>query len=134
MKKNFTHIILFLLAILPLTISCTHEGKDDDPADIFVQYRINVEEPIIESVLYKLPNGEMAHDNDSVNGLAQWYASVEVEAPFNAFKEVRFVNNGAEEVPYTLSIFVEGELAHTKEGLVMPQEEKIDRIEHSVLD
>jgi len=134
MKKNFIHIILFCFAILPITTSCTHEGHDESPADMFVQYRINVEEPIIESVQYRTPEGELVHVSHSLTDLEQWYASVEVDAPFDAFKEVRFVNNGTEEVPYTLSIFVEGELAHIKQGLVMPQEEKVARIEHTVLD
>lgn len=134
MKKKITHSILYLLAILPLATSCTHEGKDDDPADIFVQYRVNVEQPIIESIQYMSPDGGLVHVSNALINSEQWYTSVEVDAPFDAFKEVRFVNNGTEEVPYTLSIFVEGELAHTKEGLVMPQQEKVDRIEHSVID
>ncbi|TRW25269.1 hypothetical protein FMM05_08160 [Flavobacterium zepuense] len=134
MKKNFTYIILSCIVILTLATSCSHEGHDESPADMFVQYRINVEEPIIESVQYRTPEGELVHVSHSLTDLEQWYTSVEVDAPFDAFKEVRFVNNGTEEVPYTLSIFVEGELAHTKQGLVMPQEQKVDRIEHSVLD
>jgi hypothetical protein len=134
MKRKITYLILLLFVALPAIMSCTHDDESEKDDNIFVQYRINVAAPIIEGVTYRDANGSLITEEESVNGLEEWYEYEHVEPPFQAHKQVRFVNNSAEPVPYTLSIFVEGELTKTEEGQVAPQAEEVALIEYQVAE
>ncbi|KGO94200.1 hypothetical protein [Flavobacterium subsaxonicum] len=133
MKRTITYITLLLFAVLPATVSCSHGDESEDDDNVFIQYRINVAEPVIAGVIYRDATGNLiTEEGTSVAALEEWYEFEHVEPPFNAHKQVRFVNNGAQPVPYTLSIFVEGELIKTEEGHVAPQAEEVALIEYNV--
>jgi hypothetical protein len=133
MKIIINRTLLPLLAVA-LLMGCSH--KDDDPAadDILVQYRVNVDQPIIENISYRQADGQVVAEVEPLHETTLWHTTEYIDEPFDAHKEVRFFNDGTVEVPYKLSLFVGGHLVEVKEGLVQPQAVEIALLQYSVLD
>jgi hypothetical protein len=121
-----------LLAIIVINSSCSH-CEDDGAADnIAIQYRINVDEPIIAQVQYRNANGEIISENMAGQALTSWHRIEYVDDPFQAYKKVQFLNISNGEVKYTLRLFVDGNLIHKKEGSISPESEGSDEIRYAL--
>ena len=134
MKRIVLNFIILLVAI-PAMVCCSY-NDDDEPTDYktAVQYRVTVDEPIIAAVQYRQADGVMVAETDPTHTAQQWFTTEYVDPPFEAEKHVHLVNNSLAHVPYTLSIYVDGDLIKTEKGTVMPQTEEMAMIDHDVVE
>jgi hypothetical protein len=117
-----------LLIALTLTTSCF---CDDTPNTTSVQYRINVEHPVITEVFYRQADGNIISENTSLEDKTIWHTTEYVRTPFETYQSTIFLNNSKETVEYKLSLFVNGKLARTKEGTILQGVREIAEIKYS---
>lgn len=134
MKRLVLTLSLLFVAV-PAMVCCSY-NDDDEPKDdrTAIQYRITVDEPIIAAVKYRQADGTMVAETNPTHTTQQWFTTEYVEPPFEAEKHVHLVNGGNIHVPYTLSIYVNGDLIKTHEGTVPPQTEEMAMIDHDVVE
>ena len=131
--KSATIKLGFLAALLSVfLISCSELCDTDDVNTTALQYRVTVAKPIIAGISYRAATGELVTEDGILQSLELWYAHEDVEAPFSALKQVVFVNNHAEEVTYSLGIYLNGKLIKTENGSVLPQQQETAIIEYAV--
>jgi len=133
--KSMTIKLSYWAALLSVFfISCSELCDTDEADTAALQYRVTVEKPIIAGVSYRDANGTIVSTDADFLNLKLWYTHVNVEAPFNALKQVVLVNNYTEEVSYNLGIYLDGELIETKNGSVLPQEQETAIIQYTITD
>jgi len=129
MKTLINYIIIIIL--LGLT-ACTHHEEDTDK--LSVQYRVSVDQPIIKNIIYKSADKQMVTQTESLQDVTLWHKTVFINDSFGAYKNVMFYNNYEDPISYKLSIFVEGILVKTNEGIIHPDQETTASLEYSILD
>lgn len=95
--------------------------NNDQHAD--VKYAVMASSDIVATVQYRLAIGTYA---DAENPDGDWAETVPVVRPFNASMFVQFENNSTTTQEYTLMIYVDDELAYSKEGFAAPSTVKND--------
>ena len=133
--KRLVLTLSLLFAAVPAIVCCSY-NDDDEPKDDLtaIQYRITVDEPIIAAVKYRQADGTMVAETDPTHTAQHWFTTEYVQPPFEAEKHVRLINTGDAHVPYTLSIYVDGDLIKAHDGTVPPQTEEMAMIDHDVVE
>ncbi|MDV6167140.1 hypothetical protein R1T16_01805 [Flavobacterium sp. DG1-102-2] len=125
------------ICILTMIVVTSCSYCEDDSATnngIAVQYRINVDEPIIAEVQYRNSQDQIIVINISGQNDTMWHRTEFVSSPFQAYKSVKFLNVSNKSIDYTLRLFVDGTLVHTKAGSVLPESESAEQVQYSILD
>ncbi|MXN91101.1 hypothetical protein GR160_07645 [Flavobacterium sp. Sd200] len=129
-----TSVSLFLALFVTLITSCSNCEDDGINVDnVAIQYRINIDEPIIAEVQYKNAAGELISEKIAGQTI-HWFRTEFIDEKFLAYKKVKFYNVSSGPVNYTLRLFVDGNMIQKKEGSISPESEVTDELQYSVLD